>query len=178
MRIIIYFFFYDVYIFDPLDSSCNFTSPCTLILFLFASRFHPIRDYTRAPKKKKEEKKTEKKNRDSFVRYEKKNKWKNSKLKKAGPFFLFFSLLFLEILAKRRKLVIDTQIEPGNDPSNVHSFPLPPLSAMDAVPTTTKTLKESGILVGTSMIIGVSLCVLPSRCNVERIAPALNGNAT
>lgn len=94
MRIIIYFFFYDVYIFDPLDSSCNFTLPCTLILFLFASRFHPIRDYTRAPKKKKEEKKTEKKNRDSFVRYEKKNKWKNSKLKKAGPFFFSFLFFF------------------------------------------------------------------------------------
>lgn len=103
---------------------------------------------------------------------------KKFKVKESRSFFLFFSLLFLEILAKRRKLVIDTQIEPGNDPSNVHSFLLPPLSAMDVVPTTTKTLKESGILVGTSMIIGVSLCVLPSRCNVERIAPALNGNAT
>lgn len=45
---------------------------------------------------------------------------------------------------------------------------LPPLSTV--VPPTTKTphaLKESGTLVGTSMIIGVSLCVfvLPSRSN-------------
>lgn len=76
-------------------------------------------------------------------------------------FFLPFFSLFRNFSSQRggnssstRKLNLAT-IHP------VHSFPPPPLSAMDAVPPTTKnfTLKESGILVGTSMIIGVSLCV-------------------
>lgn len=76
-------------------------------------------------------------------------------------FFLPFFSFFRNFSSQRggnssstRKLNLAT-IHP------VHSFPPPPLSAMDAVPPTTKnsTLKESGILVGTSMIIGVSLCV-------------------
>ncbi|PBC31164.1 Fasciclin-3 [Apis cerana cerana] len=78
-----------------------------------------------------------------------------------------------QILAKRRKLVIDTQIEPGNDPSNVHSFPLPPLSAMDAVPTTTKTLKESGILVGTTSKSNLVVDIEPKRPTAVRLGESL-----